>query len=222
LRHSQVLAAVSLATIVCAGSVGVNAGPAATPQRGLAEAAAFDQVIAANRVAEFGRRQHDPQALMVAARMLEEVPFQDKAGDGAADTAAFSPAGLLAEAKVLAKGNPQLLTQISLAQSSGGRGVLSSAFGQGLVRSVQNVAARSAYAFAIRASGGDLLRIGAIGDVTTKMVMTLFDQRGKVVCIDDNSDYAPVCSVRPQSAGSFKVEIANRSNTSVRAVILSN
>src|SRR5665213_2732307 len=62
---------------------------------------AFDQAMAAKRVADFGRRQHDPEALLVAARMLQEVPFRDKA--------------------------------------AGPAGVLSSAFGLGLVRIVQDV-----------------------------------------------------------------------------------
>jgi len=221
LKGSHVLAA-TLAAAISIAAIAAVAEPPATPQRGELAAQAFQQVIAARSVADFGRRQKDPQALMVAARMLEEVPFQDKAGNEAGGPASFSPEGLLAEAKAFAKGNPQLLTQISLAQSAGGRGVTSSAFGQGLVRSIQNVAPRSAYDFAIRASGGDVLRIGAIGDVTTKMAMTMFDQRGTVVCVDDNGDYAPVCSVRPQRAGSFKVEIANRSSAAVRAVILSN
>ena len=202
---------------------------AADPQdarRGLPEADAFAQAMAANRVAEFGRRQHDPQALLVAARMLQEVPFEDKTASGPADSsqppAPFSAEGLLAEAKAMAKGDPQLIIQINLAESSGSRGVLSSAFGRGLVRSVQDVGARSVYGFAIKASGGDLLRIGAIGDASTKMVMRMIDQRGRTVCIDNNEDYAPVCSVTPAVAANFKVEIQNQSNTATRAVILSN
>ncbi|HZK98742.1 MAG TPA: hypothetical protein VFC47_02490 [Caulobacteraceae bacterium] len=189
---------------------------------------AFDQAMAAKRVADFGRRQHDPEALLVAARMLQEVPFRDKAAGPAGATtspgesATFTAEGLFSEARALAGGDPQLLTRIRLAESAGARGVLSSAFGLGLVRIVQDVGARAIYGFAVQARGGTPLKIGAIGDVKTKMVMRLRDQNGKVVCLDDNGDYAPVCTFNPRASGPFKVEIVNRSDTPTRAVILSN
>ena len=199
------------------------ADPAAEAKRGMPEAAAFDQAITANKVAEFGRREHDPHALLIAARMLQEVPFVDQGPSAdAAEAAAFSPEGLFAEAKAMASGDPQLLTEINLAQSSGSRGVVSSAFGRGLVRNVEAVAARSTYAFVLKASGGDLLRIGAIGDVGAKMVIRLLDQSGKVVCVDDNADYAPVCAASPRVTSLFRVEIQNHSASPTRAVILSN
>ena len=184
----------------------------------------FEQAMAAAKVADFGRRQKDPQALIVAARMLQEIPIADRPCSAAPDgpPPAFSPAALFGEAKVLANGDKLLLMQINVAESSGGKGVLSSAFGTGLVRIVQDMAARQVYAFAIKAKAGEVLRIGAIGDIKTQMLMRLRDRSGKVVCVDDNADYAPVCSVKPGAAADYKVEIVNHSNAPSRTVILSN
>lgn len=187
----------------------------------------FEQMIAASHVADFARRQKDPQAFIVAARMLQEVPVTEQAGAGTTTTGApvagtFTPEGLYAEAKALAKGDQALLMQINLAQNAGSRGVLSSAFGRGLVRIVQDMGARASYAFPIKAKGGERLRIGAIGGANTKMVMRMRDKSGKVVCTDDSGDYAPVCSLDPKAAGDYRVEIQNRSDAPSRTVILSN
>ena len=184
---------------------------------------AFEQAMAASRVADFGRRQKDPHALIVAARMLQEIPMQDgaEAADPTAPPPPFSAEALFDEAKVLAKGDAQLLMQINLAQNADSRGVLSSMFGAGLVRIVRDVSGRQVFAFPIKAKGGELLRIGAIGDARTEIGMRLRDKAGKLLC-DVSGDFAPVCSIRPKNAGDFKVEVLNRGSAATRAVILSN
>ena len=187
----------------------------------------FQQAIAARTVADFARRQKDPQAMIVAARMLQEVPVADKPVEDAAPVAgaapaAFSPAGLFAEAKTLARGDTALLMQINVAQSTGSRGVFGSTFGKGLVRLVKEVSARGGYSFSVSATGGQVLRIGAIGDLGTTMLMRLVDAAGRVVCLADEGDYAPVCATTPRANGSYKVEILNRSPKASRTVILSN
>ncbi len=160
--------------------------------------------------------------MLVAARMLQEIPVTDGAASQAGAPAAFSPAGLFGEARDLAKGDPAMLTQIRIAQASGNRGVFASAFGKGLVRLVREVAARGTYRFDIDAVGGQILRIGAIGDVGTAMLLRLADAAGRIVCTDDSGDYAPVCATTPHAAGRYHVEVANRSAKPSNTVILSN
>ena len=160
--------------------------------------------------------------MIIAARMLQEVKFDDKATPSDAKTApaAFTPEALFDEAQVLAKNDAQTLTQIRIARNSG-RGVLTSTFGKGLVRIIKQVEAKAVYAFQLEAKAGELLRIGAIGDSSTHMAMRLRDTRGKLLC-DDGGDYAPVCSFRPAIASALQVEIQNQSEIATRAVILSN
>ena len=192
--------------------------PAVAPVVAPVAVDAFAQAMAARQVAEFARRQKDPAAMLTAARMLQEIPVSG-ADDG---DAAFTPAGLFAEAREFARGDTLLLQQILVAESNGHRGVMSSAFGKGLVRVVQPVNPLAAYQFMINAKGGEPLRIGAIGDVGTSLVMRLQDDRGKVVCLDDNGDYAPVCQLTPKAGGQFRVDVLNKSKQRSRAVILSN
>ena len=182
----------------------------------------FEQALAANRVADFARRQNDVPAMIIAARMLMEVPIKDAepAAPGATP-APFTPDGLLAEAKVMAKGNAELLMQINVA-AGGGRGVLSSQFGVGLVRVIKDVSARAMYSFPIKAKSNELLRIGAIGDSNSKMGMRLLDSKGKVVCADLGGAFSPVCQVKPATTADYKVEVMNQGAAPTRAVILSN
>ncbi|MFD2579445.1 hypothetical protein ACFSTD_14485 [Novosphingobium colocasiae] len=72
----------------------------------------------------------------------------------------FSPKALYAEARVLADGDATLLEQITVAESVARRGVMTSAFGSGLVRRVLSVDPRGAYQFSLDAKGGETLRLG--------------------------------------------------------------
>jgi hypothetical protein len=217
------LVGTALLTATCAGAR-AYAAPGADPAPAASAPAAdpFAQAIAAQAVASFARRQQDPQAMIVAARMLQEVPFHDAAATQARVAPAFSPQGLYDEAKVLAKGDPMLLAQIRVGESSGSRGVLSSAFGTGLLRLVREVAARGTYRFDVDAVGGQILRVGAIGDIGTNMLLRLVDGAGHILCQDDSGSYAPVCAMTPRATGRFAVEIANRSAKASSTVILSN
>lgn len=199
----------SAASQALAGEVGGSAAPQFDP---------FAQAMAARTVADYARRTKDPVAMLTAARMLAEVPVT---GAEAAD-ATFSPAALFAEARTFASGDTLLLKQIRIAESSGHRGVLSSNLGNGLVRSVQLVNPLGTYQFRVTAKGGDLLRIGAIGDLGTNLVLRVTDNRGKVTCLDDQGDYAPVCQTRPSSNGEYRVDVINKSSARSRTVILSN
>lgn len=199
----------------------IVAVPAIAGEATTAPAAQFDpfaQAMAARTVADYARRTKDPAAMLTAARMLAEVPVT---GPADAD-ATFTPAALFSEARTFASGDAKLLQQIRVAESSGHRGVLSSNLGSGLVRSVQLVNPLTTYQFRVTAKGGDLLRIGAIGDLGTNLVLRVTDNRGKVTCLDDQGDYAPVCQTRPSGNGEYRVDVINKSSAKSRTVILSN
>lgn len=196
-------------------------GPALANEAGQVSAAPFDpfaQAMAARTVAEYARRTKDPAAMLTAGRMLAEVPVS---GPAEVD-AGFTPAALFAEARGFASGDTMLLQQIRIAETTSHRGVLSSNLGSGLVRSVQLVNPLATYQFRVTAKGGDLLRIGAIGDLGTNLVLRVTDNRGRIACLDDQGDYAPVCQTRPTSNGEYRVDVINKSAAKSRTVILSN
>jgi hypothetical protein len=202
------------------------AAPAAAQEAAPAAPAAavdpFAQALAARQVADFARRTRDAAAMVTAAQMLREIPFRDAAAGGV-DGGGFTAAGLFAEARTLAGSNAPLLAQIDFAErAAGSRGVTASAFGKGLVRSVQTVDPRGAYRFNVTAAGGTPLRVGAIGDVGTALAMRVQDAGGRTVCMDDNADYAPVCQLTPKANAQYRIDILNKSPAKSRAVILSN
>lgn len=212
-----------LKAVVAGALLLAASGPAAAEKTGQGAAVvadAFAQAMAARTVADYARRMKDPAAMLTAARMLAELPVIGEA-DADAD-ATFTPAALFAEARTLASGDPLLLQQIRIAEKSGHRGVLSSNLGKGLVRSIKLVNPQATYQFRVTAKGGDLLRIGAIGDPGTSLVLRVTDNRGKVTCVDDQGDYAPVCQTRPSSDGEYRVDVINKSAAKSRTVILSN
>lgn len=211
--QSEQAAAVTTAAPVAQAADSSAAGAIADP---------FGQALAARAVADYARRNRDASAMLVAVKLLDEIPIASGAADPSAVEATFTPRGLLAEARSLAGTDAILLTQIRVMESQSPRGVTASAFGQGLVRSVQTMAPRGAYQFSVTAKGGEKLRIGAIGDVGTSLLMRLVDGKGKVVCLDDQNDYAPVCQLTPGASAQYKVDLMNKSPSASRAVILSN
>ena len=52
--------------------------------------------------------------------------------------------------------------------------------------------------------------------------MRMQDQSGHVVCLDDHSDYAPVCELTPKATAKYRVDILNKSPEASRTVVLSN
>jgi hypothetical protein len=159
--------------------------------------------------------------MVTAAQMLREIPFTDN--NGGVDSGGFTAAGLFAEARALAGSNAQLRAQVDFAErAAASRGVTASAFGKGLVRSVQTVDPRGAYRFTVTAAGGAPLRLGAIGDVGTALVLRVQDTGGRTLCLDDNGDYAPVCQLTPKTSARYRIDILNKSAAKSRAVILSN
>ena len=178
--------------------------------------------MAARAVADFARRSADPLAMLTAARMLAEIPVNGADGAPGQAPGGFTPAGLFGEARQLAHGNALLLQQIDVAEAGSSRGVLSSAFGAGLVRRVLNVNPRGAYQFSVDAKGGERLRLGAIGVPGASLLIRMQDQSGATVCLDDHGDYAPVCQLTPHADARYRVDIQNRSAQPSQTVVLSN
>jgi hypothetical protein len=193
---------------------------AASAQDAAGTSAAFDEVIAASRVAAYARQHGDFNAMMTAANMMLEVPFRDNDHPGAKP--AYSDGGYLAEARTLAQGDLALLTQVSLVEQSEPRGVGSSVFGLGLLRVVKDVDPHGVFSVPIKAKPNEMLRVGAIGDKSARVALTLRDGKGRAVCTDPGASFSPVCQVQPGQATDFNVEVSNPGNDPARTIILSN
>lgn len=181
------------------------------------EARGVDQIVTAAQVAAWGRERRDAGALIMAARMVREVPVRSEPGGG---DALITVDGLLDEAETFAAGHQGVLEAI--ARLRGTRGVQNSPFGRGPIFTVKEIQARETYWFEIDARGGEVLRVAAIGDGDTNIDMAIRDARGVVVCEDGFGDHYPVCTVAPAQAGKMRIDITNRGDVWTKVQILSN
>ncbi|QQQ17934.1 hypothetical protein JIP62_11440 [Brevundimonas vitis] len=206
-----------IAALAGASPVEVSA-PVQDPSALSPEAVGIGQVVTAAELAAWGRRRGDPGALILAARMLGEVPV--RVGEGEAPI--LTPDRLLDEAASLSLGQPAWLDAIDRVREHGSRGVDSSSFGEGPIFTVKEVRARAVYGFNVQARGGEVLRIAAIGDGDTNIDLSMRDASGAVICRDGSGDHYPVCTVVPPRAGTVRIDIINRGDVWTKVQILSN
>jgi hypothetical protein len=210
----------SLIALAVAGSVlAADKAPPATVPGAKAETSAGVQgatkLETAYRLAAYGREKSDPQALILAAKMMNEVGAQkaDVKGvttGGAADasTKAAKPettaASLLDEAEALARGDAGVTTQIAEVRASAQKG-----FVGGVRRSVLRLPARSVFTWTGTAIAGQQAIAIAQGDGDTDIDMKVYDGGGNLICSDTRGDYTPACQWTPAWTGNFTLQLIN-------------
>lgn len=182
------------------------------------EARGVSQAVTAAELANWGRERRDAGALVMAARLLAEVPMRQSGSEGAIMT----PESLLDEASVLAPDNPALQDAIARLLDPALRGARSSTFGNGPVSTAKALRARESWAFQIEARGNEVLRIAAIGDGDTNIDLTVTDGSGQVVCRDRLGDHYPVCTIAPRNSGPMRIDVVNRGVVWTKVQVLSN
>ncbi|MDP3801525.1 hypothetical protein [Brevundimonas sp.] len=212
--------------------VGVLLGAAAAVPARQDDAAAtpaaqgVTQVVTAAELAAWGRERGDAGALIMAARLLAEVPLRSAGVEGEGDREEERPfltaVTLLDEAAAMAGDNTALIDAIDRLRDPLTRGVRSSTFGAGPVLTVKSLRARESWAFDVEARGGEILRVAAIGDGDTNIDLTVRDAHGAVVCRDGFGDHYPVCTVSPRTGGQMQVDIVNRGDVWTKVQVLSN
>lgn len=180
------------------------------------------QILTAAELAQWGRDRNDPGALIMAARLLAEVPLREADGDGEAGPPFLTALSLLDEAAAMAGDNPALIDAIDRLRDPLTRGVRSSTFGAGPVLTVKSLRARERWAFDVEARGGEILRVAAIGDGDTNIDLIVRDARGAEVCRDGFGDHYPVCTVSPRAGGRMQIDIVNRGDVWTKVQVLSN
>jgi len=205
----------ALLVVACA-----SLGRAQDPEAGglPPEAAGISQLVTAAGLADWGRSHDDPGALIMAARIVGEVPLRNH-GD---QPPLLTFEGLLDEAEAMAAGHPAYLAAIEQVRGQGVRGVVSSPFGNGPIATVKDVRARETFGFEVDARGGEILRVAAIGDGDTNIDLVIRDAQGRLLCQDGFGDHYPVCTLMPRVAGKVRVSVVNRGEIWTKVQILSN
>ncbi|QDH74816.1 hypothetical protein [Brevundimonas sp. M20] len=182
------------------------------------EARGVAQAVTAAELAAWGRERGDAGALIMAARLLSEVPVRQ--GEGPEPI--LTPARLLDEAAALSAGNQPIIDAIDRLREPMTRGVRSSPFGAGPVFTVKQLRARESWTFDVDARAGEVLRVAAIGDGDTDIDLTVQDQRGATMCRDGFGDHYPVCTVSSRAGGKMRVALTNRGDVRTSIQVLSN
>lgn len=180
------------------------------------------QILTAAELAAWGRDRGDAGALIMAARLLAEVPLRQAEGDGEDERPFLTAASLLDEAAAMAGDNAGVVDAIDRLRDPLTRGVRSSTFGTGPVQTVKSLQARERWAFDVEARGGEILRVAAIGDGDTNIDLFVSDASGAVVCQDGFGDHYPVCTVSPRAGGQMRVDVVNRGSVWTKVQVLSN
>lgn len=218
-KANWLLCGLVLATIAAAGA-GAKAFADEEPSAPVTspEAHAVAQAVTAAELARWGRERGDAGALIMAARLLAEVPVRQ--GEGAAPI--LTPGRLLDEAAALSPGNETLLAAIDRLREPLTRGVRSSSFGAGPVFTVKQLRARENWTFEVDARDGEVLRVAAIGDGDTNIDLAIRNTQGAVICRDGFGDHYPVCTVSPRPGGKMQVNVQNRGDVWTSIQVLSN
>lgn len=213
----------TVATAMLLAAISLAASPAGRQARQLpppdpdAEASAIAQIVTAAEVAAWGRAHEDVQALLVAARMLDEIRTRPQSGD----EPFLTTEALLQEADRMAGGDPAVRAEI-LRLRTQEKGVRASAFGPGPIVLVRRVRARETFGFEVEARPNEVLRVAAIGDGDTNIDLVLRDRAGTVLCSDSSMDHYPVCTIVRPRGGPLRIEVVNRGGVWSRVQILTN
>jgi hypothetical protein len=198
-------------------SAGKQKGSNQDKTTGAPAAAATDPVsmaATAEQLARYGEEKKDPLALILAARIKQEVgesPIErkkeTKGGQGEANKPAkrdTSVQALLDKAKGMAQGRKDIVALADEVAKSGTRGAKGGVkFANTVVRS------RGTDLFNITFNGGELARVAVSGDGDSDLDLFIFDENGNLICRADSRSDDEICRWNPRWTGPFRIEVRN-------------
>ena len=181
------------------------------------------------RLAEYARAAEDPQAMLVAARILKGISLRSSdntgeivaEGDAKPDTgkaaAAVTADTLLDEAAALAIDDDDLLAMIEDTRSAEAKGATN-----GPISISRWVPSSTAWNVDFNARGGEPLLVAARRDSATPVDMKVFDENGYLVCQDMSHNVVMRCQVNPAWTGPFRVQLINHGGSGSGVQLLTN
>lgn len=206
-------------------------------------AAAVSLLSQATELAQYAKENESPVAMLAAVQMLERVKVQDNAervgskktglqnegeqvkegkkGDTPAPT--LDPEKLLAEAKPWAKGNPNLVALLD-AEAAKAKATASGTLGstRGAIAHRDSVAARSYDDFVISFYGGQVARVGVVGDGDTDIDLIVYDQNGHEIARDTDPSSECLVQFVPRWTGPFRVRVINNGYVYSNYILMTN
>jgi hypothetical protein len=175
---------------------------------------AVGMAATAERLARYGEEKKDPLALITAARIKLEVgervtdrKQETRGGQGDARKPAkwdTSAQALLARAKTLAGGRPDLVALADEVASSARRG-----HAEGPLASTAVVRGGATHVVTLTFKGGEPAVVEIIGDGDTDLDLLVFDDNGHPICTRDSPYGDESCRWHPRRTGQYRVEVIN-------------
>lgn len=184
----------------------------------------------AYQIAKYGRATKSPDAMLVAAKILLELPAKkmeiEKQTEGGEtdvnakkDTGEMTAAQFLKDARLFAKGDKNVLARIAEIEKTApdDRG----AYG-GPKRTQTRVRAKATDIFPISFRGGEQAVVSVSGDGDTDLDLFVFDQKGNLIA--SATDGTDDCIVRfyPLRSGLFIIRVKNLGGVYNRYVMATN
>jgi hypothetical protein len=185
---------------------------AAQASRGSAATAAVARMATAHGLVRYGDARRDALALITAARMLKAARAQPsearRQGPAATDRKPagdrYAVDGVLARAHTLAAGRPELLALTDDVANEGARGAAS-----GPKRWTELVRSGETDRYRVGFRGGEPAMVAVSGDGDSDLDLYILDERGNVVCKDEQRSDDMACRWTPQRSGEYTIAVRN-------------
>lgn len=177
---------------------------------------------------EYGRKNNDALALIVAAQMRQSVGLTEvdrkpttEEGGGSADaddTPELTVEAILDEAKTMS-GDDEMIVGLAddvMASATKGRTV-----GPGY--NVVTLPGQAVDSYAgVSFDGGRYAEVYTEGSGRTNLDLYIYDENGNLVCSDTDSSDIAYCGWTPRWTGGFTIKVINRGNSSNRYALITN
>ena len=170
---------------------------------------AVKQLELSLQLAQYGRANKDPLALITAAKMRQGVGFkvedrkpnEGDSGAAAAGDGAMSIDALLKDAKDMSSNDKTIVAMADDVKASAAKGRV----GGGII-SLGTISGDTVHTRSITFAGGRFAEIAAAGTDNNDVVLEIFDQGGHLICRDSDPAY---CPFTPAWTGPFTVKVYN-------------
>ena len=193
-----------------------------------AGAVGVDNYVLAHELAEYGKEQKDPFALLAAARIIKATAVKE---EKRTKTTEGTPAGpeasgkvasaddLLAAARAMVEGkNMALVAMIDKEmQIAAKRGAV-----HGPISHTDRVRGNTNDVYTITFKGAEVARIATIGDGEADIDLVVFDENGNLIKESVNRSSACIVEWTPRWTGPFTVKVKNVDKKGSAYLLLTN
>lgn len=229
-RLRLVIAAVGAAGFLAGASMAAHAAEGtnvSTEETKTGEAVA-KQLAMSRDLVEYGRKNNDALALIVAAQIRQQVGLKEvdrkpvtEGAAGAADadsTPEVTVESILAEAKTMS-GDDEMI--VGLADDVAASATKGRTIGPGY--NVVTLPGNSTDSYAnVNFDGGRYAEVYTEGSGRTNLDLYIYDENGNLVCSDTDSSDIAYCGWTPSWTGPFTIKVINRGGSSNRYALITN